>query len=281
MSNYRTEAFTRLDAAGFARTDAVYQRAQAATGRWLDTRFDRVDTAIDRQAVMLFLAELVHDSPSRTHTLARLRGAQAAFRWRERHLVIPSTRLVLDVLGGPGLTSAPFTAGLASRIRAGTANPVLAAVLALALVTGMEPLALATLPWTSLSPDNDVLHVSWTDPYRQLRIPDPALPQANALFHVPPAARALLAAARHFAQPSPDPRVAGRMFAAIPFSPGRIAAAAANATIPLRGQATDLAFTWQTRIGIAHAHGFGGPGDTRFIADQHFDPTGTRRSAAA
>ena len=102
--------------------------------------------------MQLFLTWLVHDSPSRHHTLARLRGAQAGFRLHGLMLNIPPSQRLLDVLSGPGLNAPLVTAQTAGRIRAGVAHPVIAAGIAAVLVTGVQALALASTPWEALSP---------------------------------------------------------------------------------------------------------------------------------
>ena len=68
------------------------------------------------------MARLVHDSPSRGHTLARLRGAQG-FRLhgvQAGHSPIPAE--TFDVLSGPGLNAPLVTIQTAGRIRAGVAT---------------------------------------------------------------------------------------------------------------------------------------------------------------
>ena len=162
--------------------------------------------------MQLFLTWLVHDSPSRHHTLARLRGAQAGFRLHGLMLNIPPSQRLLDVLSGPGLNAPPVTAETARRIRAGVAHPVIAAGIAAVLVTGVQALALASTPWDALSPENDTLQLTWQPPGREL-VPasltaSPA-PATTAVFHVPAAARPLLQAARHFSRSAPGHRAAG------------------------------------------------------------------------
>src|SRR5207248_9683525 len=77
IRNYRSKAFAQLGPAGFARIDAVYRHGRDAACRWLSTRPAPGPAAVSHQNVQLFLTWLVHDSPSRHHTLARSRGAQA------------------------------------------------------------------------------------------------------------------------------------------------------------------------------------------------------------
>jgi hypothetical protein len=105
IRNYRSKAFDKLGPAGFARTDAVYRHGRDAACRWLNTHPGPGPSVASQQSVQLFLAWLVHDSPSRRHTLARLRGAQAGFRLHGFRLDVPPSERVLDVLSGPGLNA--------------------------------------------------------------------------------------------------------------------------------------------------------------------------------
>ena len=104
---------------------------------------------------------------------------------------------------------------------------MIAAGIAAVLVTGVEPLALASMPWEALSPQNDALRLTWHPPNRtlirasQVTARNPAT--TTAVFYIPAAARPLLQAARQFSRSSPGHRPAGRLFAATPFSNERIA----------------------------------------------------------
>jgi hypothetical protein len=120
IRNYRSKAFSQLGPAGFARTDAVYRHGRDAACYWLSTRPEPGAAAVTCQSVQLFLTWLVHDSPSRHHTLARLRGAQAGFRLHGLMLNLPPSQRLLDVLSGPGLNAPLVTAQTAGRIRAGS-----------------------------------------------------------------------------------------------------------------------------------------------------------------
>ncbi len=254
IRNYRTKAFSQLGPAGFARTDAVYRQGREAACHWLSTHPAPGPAAASDHSVQLFLAWLVHDSPSRTHTLARLRGAQAGFRLHGFKLDIPPSQWVLDVLSGPGL-DAP-------------------------LVTGVEPLALASMPWEALSPQNDALRLTWHPPNRTLIRASQVTtrtPATTAVFYVPAAARPLLQAARHFSRSSPVHRPAGRLFAATPFSNERIAGAAANCKILLPSRRS-LQGMWQTRVTCTRVDSFGTRFDASFADDQSFDP-GPRSAA--
>lgn len=274
IRNYRSKAFEQLDPARFARIDAVYQHGRDAACHWLSTRPAPGPAAARNQDVQLFLTWLVHDSPSRPHTLARLRGAQAGFRQHGRNLGIPPSEWILDALSGPGLDAPLVTAQTAGQIRAGVAHPVIAAAIAAMLITGVQPLALASTPWEALSPQNDALRLTWHPPNRRLIRAcqvTPGNPATTAVFHVPAAARPLLAAARHFSCSAPGHRPAGRLFAATPFSNERIAAAAANCKIPLPAQQS-LQAMWQTRVTCSRADSLGTRLDASFAADQSFDP---------
>ena len=274
IRNYRSKAFSQLGPAGFARTDAVYRHGRDAACHWLSTRLEPGAAAVSCQSVQLFLTWLVHDSPSRHHTLARLRGAQAGFRLHGLMLNIPPSQRLLDVLSGPGLNAPLVTAQTARRIRAGVAHPVIAAGIAAVLVTGVQALALASTPWDALSPENDTLQLSWHPPSRQLVPASPAAspaPATTAVFHVPAAARPLLQAARHFSRSAPGHRADGRLFAATPFSNKRIGAAAANCKIPLPAEPS-LTAMWQIRVTCTRVEHFGTRFDASFADDQRFDP---------
>ena len=274
IRNYRSKAFAQLGPAGFARTDAVYRHGRDTACHWLSTRPGPDRTAVSSQSAQLFLTWLVHDSPSRHHTVARLRGAQAGFRLHGLMLNVPPSQRLLDVLSGPGLNAPLVTASTAGRIRAGVAHPVIAAGIAAVLVTGVQALALASTPWDALSPENDTLRLTWQPPGRTL-LPAPlaatAGPATTAVFHVPAAARPLLQAARHFSRSSPGHRAAGRLFAAMPFTNERLGAAAANCKIPLPAQPS-LAAMWQIRVTCTRVAYLGTQLDSGFKDDQDFDP---------
>ena len=274
IRNYRSKAFAQLGPAGFARTDAVYRHGRDAACHWLSTRPGPGRTAVSGQRVQLFLTWLVHDSPSRHHTLARLRGAQAGFRLHGLMLSIPPSQRLLEVLSGPGLNAPLVTAQTAGRIRAGVAHPVIAAGLAVVLVTGVQALALASTPWDALSPGNDALRLTWQPSGRMLipaSLAATAGPATTAVFHVPAAARPLLQAARHFSRSAPGHRAAARLFAATPFTNERIGAAAANCKITLPAQPS-LAAMWQTGVTCTRAGYLGTRFDSSFKDDQDFEP---------
>ncbi len=118
-------------------------------------------------------------------------------------------RRLRHVLSGPGLNAPLVTAQTAGRIRAGVAHPVIAAGIAAVLVTGVQPLALASMPWEALSPQNDDLRLTWHPPNRRLIRASQVTartPATTAVLYIPAAARPLLRAARHFSCSSPGHR---------------------------------------------------------------------------
>jgi len=254
VAHYRAEAFRRLSPAAFARVDAVYRHGFDAACAWLRTQVVlRTLAAVDPaglERVHAFLTGLVHDSSTRRHTLTRLRGAQAGFLAHGVLLTIPNTEDLLTVLSGPGLNSAPVTTQIIDRIRAGVTHPMIAAALAACLFTGLTPRALL---YSGLARDADTLRVPFRP--RQTRVFTAITRTAPtsttaAVFHIPPAARPLLRAARHFAQHAlPKP---GRL----PFTPTtmtteQVTAAATACHITLPDQPADLVATWQIRVTCA------------------------------
>jgi hypothetical protein len=141
----------------------------------------------DVEGLHRFLTELVADSPSRRHTITRLRGAQAGFLHHGLHLALPAD---LHGAHGPGLTTLPFTEVTAARLRAGVAHPVHAAAMATAMFTALAPDVLATIPISLLAEDAAVLRVPADR--------SGTLPRIPASYFVPAPARPLLLAARTF-----------------------------------------------------------------------------------
>jgi hypothetical protein len=141
----------------------------------------------DSEGLHRFLTELVADSPSRRHTITRLRGAQAGFLHHGLHLALPAH---LDGAHGPGLTTLPFTEVTAARLRAGVAHPVHAAAMATAMFAALDPDVMATIPIGLLAEDGAVLHV----PAKR----GGPLSRITASYFVPAPARPLLLAARAF-----------------------------------------------------------------------------------
>lgn len=61
------------------------------------------------EQLQTILAELVHDSPTRRHTVTRLRGAQARFLAHGLLLTVPTPADLLGTLNGPGLNTVLVT----------------------------------------------------------------------------------------------------------------------------------------------------------------------------
>jgi hypothetical protein len=255
----------------------------------LDTHLTGAGKVLDIAQVQLFLAELVQDSPTRNHSLARLRGALAAFRARSFDLKLPPWQLmVTGQLTGPGLDhgAAGLSVPVLERIRAGVAHPTIGAGIALSLLTQLPILFLHSLPWEALSPDNDALRLTWFPQYATL-VPSTFTIRRQhpitAVFPVPPAVRPLLQAVRCFAAESDN--TTGRLFASTSFTFEHIGAAAAHCKITLpdqhRHRAANLLQTWQSRITCTYTSYLGSKFDTRFIADQAFAPNSHVRAASA
>lgn len=192
----------------------------------------------DVPGLQLFLSELVADSPSRRHTVARLRGAQAGFLLHGLLLSLPEN--LFTAASGPGLTSVPLTEGIAARIRAGVANPIHAAALAAALFTGLDPTSLAPCPINALSDDCAALdllgHVAGYE------LVGPA-----GMFFVPEAARPLLNAARTFLHLRGS-NASKRLFSAgIGANATRLAASAISCQLPLPATPHPARDSWHIR----------------------------------
>jgi hypothetical protein len=147
---------------------------QIRSSRWGDT-----------DGLALMLSTLAASSPSRRHTVARLRGAEAGFLREGLLLALPAR---LPRLPGPGMGPVAFTDRLAARIRARVAHPVLAATLAIEAFTGLDHDTVRGMPRQALSVDATTL---------RLRIQQGARPVV-ALYFVPVSARGLLRAARAY-----------------------------------------------------------------------------------
>lgn len=194
--HWRAAVYRALPAADFARADTLYRHGFAAACAWIG-EYRQLGSDVDER-IQALLVRLVHDSPTPRHTLAQLRGAQAGFLAHGQHLAIPD----LTGLGGPGLTSTALTDDLAARIRAGTGNPVLAAGLALALITGLDLPELLGFAVEDLSGSCQQVRIPLQyalSPHgergyhlaAELLQPD----SAGAVFHVPRPARPLIRAA--------------------------------------------------------------------------------------
>ncbi|MEU5757437.1 hypothetical protein [Nocardia sp. NPDC047648] len=151
-----------------------------------------VDEWNDILSLYRFLGSLVADSPSRGHTITRLRGAQAAFLLHGLRLDLPPD-LAYSV--GPGLTTVPIDHDVIARVRARTADPVDAAALVTALFTGATAMELNAIPCVALTADALIFN----GPIGYTHAPD------LYVWVIPPSARTLLYDARVSQESRPTP----------------------------------------------------------------------------
>ena len=239
VAHYRAEMFRRLDPAGFARVDDAYLHGFDEACRWLRSQTISGLIGVAQEQLQTILAELVHDSPTRRHTVTRLRGAQAGFLAHGLLLTVPTPPDLLGTLNGPGLNTVPVGGRLIDRIRGGVAHPVTAAGLATTLFTGIRPPA---LQYSGLTTDADAVQVICRPVGTGTR-PGPVI---TALFPIPRVARPLLQAAHQYCRyllPHPG----RRLFTPAAMSTEQVRAAAVACRIELPEQA-DLVTAWQARI---------------------------------
>ncbi|MGY2011749.1 hypothetical protein ACW9HJ_33055 [Nocardia gipuzkoensis] len=151
-----------------------------------------VDEWNDILSLYRFLGGLVADSPSRGHTITRLRGAQAAFLLHGLRLDLP-TDLPYSV--GPGLTTIPIDHDVIARVRARTTDPVDAAAITTALFTGATAMELNAIPCVALTADALIFN----GPIGYTRASD------LYVWVVPPVARPLLYEARAYQESRDTP----------------------------------------------------------------------------
>ncbi|MEU6189353.1 hypothetical protein [Nocardia sp. NPDC047038] len=179
-----------------------------------------VDEWNDILSLYRFLGGLVADSPSRGHTITRLRGAQAAFLLHGMRLDLPPD-LAYSV--GPGLTTVPIDDDLVARVRARTADPVDAAAIVTALFTGATAMELNAIPCVALAADALIFN----GPIGYTHAPD------LYVWVIPPSARPLLYEARVHQESRPTPNT--KLFAGAIGGAGfrlRRLAAACEVTLP-------------------------------------------------
>lgn len=152
----------------------------------------QIDEWHDTLGLYRFLGELVSASPGRAHTIARLRGAQAAFLLHGMRLDLPPD---LTYSVGPGLTTTRLDEGTVERIRARTGNPVDAAALTTVLFTGATVMELNAIPCVSLTPEALI----FTGPIGCTRAAD------VYVWVIPTSARPLLSAAREYQETRAHP----------------------------------------------------------------------------
>jgi hypothetical protein len=254
MPHYRADMYRKLPPDMFARIDTLYRHGMDTACDWLGLHPHpgphRREPDDHGEDVDRFLVELVHNSPTRQHTTALLRGAQAGFLAHGYLLDIPP----LTPLTGPGLTSHPITVAVAERIRANVTHPLTAAGVALALITGVGTNSLTQLPVNAISADLDTVAISW--PGRNWNTPKRARPAlwisapdaATAIFHVPAAARPLLHAAVTYHRLTRNPESEQQLLPSRFANPAALASAASHCQLPLRGHQPGLLGAWQLRI---------------------------------
>ncbi|MDJ0324327.1 hypothetical protein QMG61_11195 [Cryobacterium sp. PH31-AA6] len=251
VAHFRAEAYRRLDAVSFARVDAAYQHGQQAACDWL-SRPAPDETWTGTEHVQLFLTGLVPDSPTRAHTLARLRGAQAGFLEHGLLLDVPPARDLMDVLSGPGLNALPVSPDALQRIRTGVAHPMVAAGVATALFTGISPQGMSYATLAAHRPDLVALRLAWRPQMTKMvpKLIKQTAPTVStwAVFHVPVAARPLLRAAASFAIQQQPAATRPRLFEPPAATNKRIQAAADHCQIALPVQPPTLEATWQIRV---------------------------------
>ena len=271
VMSWRRRAAGLLGPRRFARADAIYRTATELTDAWLSdwrpARWPRYDDE------HLFLFWLVADSPSRTHTLIRIRGYEAAFRRHQRIVSAPAAGDLLnpDRLGGPGLSGRHVTDEIAEQIRAGVAHPVVAAALVTSMFTGVSLKVLRAATWAGCSPDQSTLLLSRdrSEP-RVFSLPMP-MTHARVWFHIPLAARPILRAAHTYNGITTDGT--GRMFPPELVSTEQLRQARQACGIAMYREAQDLDRVWVTRFGPdRNITSYQTAEQEEFLIDQNFDP---------
>lgn len=271
VTSWRRRAAKSLGPRRFARADAIYRTATELTDSWLsDWRPARWPAPDEDDPFMLWL---VADSPSRTHTLIRIRGYEAAFRRHNRILTAPAAGDLLnpDRLGGPGLSGRHVTNEIAEQIRSGVSHPVVAAALVTSMLTGVSLKVLRAATWAGCSPDQSTLHLSRdrSEP-KVFSLPMP-MKHASVWFHIPRPARPILRAARTYSGISTDGT--GRMFPPELVSTEQLQQARHACGIAMYREAQDLDRVWVTRFRPAHkVTSYQAADQEEFRLDQSFEP---------
>jgi hypothetical protein len=207
LSRFRADARLTLPAEQFAALDAHYQHGIHAAERYLSLRakLERFDPPVNpgrarplplhyRDPIGLqgFLCELAGTAARPAAALARIRGAQAGMFAGGISLQVPTD---LASARGPGLSGVCVDADLVAAIRRGIANPHLAALLALAALTGLSAQELTVSSVTRADRPGFEFYGVRT---RSLSLP-------AAYYRLPDPARPLLAAATSFLEHTRDP----------------------------------------------------------------------------
>ncbi|MFD6857901.1 hypothetical protein ACFWCF_11265 [Rhodococcus sp. NPDC060090] len=226
-ATFLLDAAAVLSRADYTRVAAIYHHAAETTGRRLTTCGRSPDLAQRMLAYLpaqrshlrtlygtiphgrarrwhatvglcRLLGDLVADSPGRTHTLIRLRGARAAFERHGLTLTLPPN---LNHMVGVGLSTTPITEQVIARIRAHVANPAHAAALATVLFTGAAYRELTFLQRCAVTGDTIIFTGTRGAGH----------PADLGVWVIPPPARPLLHAAVVFQETRTGP--ADRLFA--------------------------------------------------------------------
>ncbi|MFD9149696.1 carboxymuconolactone decarboxylase family protein [Streptomyces diastaticus] len=243
VAAWRADCWRRQNATDFAHTDGQYRASYAAARTWLTRTLPPPPapacgtepvggpaeptpfTLQETEAVRLFLARLTVSSPSAQHTVARVRGAQAAFLSRSLLLNVPDD---LTSRAGPGITTVPLTPRTVHTITVRLPNPLRAAAIAALLFTGTDTSLLSMTQIASVDKDGTTVAID-----RDSRINIGEAPGPRHLYAIPPRARPLLHAAVEFRRRTPRTADNHGLFANCFGTTPRFEALIADAGIPV------------------------------------------------
>jgi hypothetical protein len=243
VAAFRADCWRRQNATDFAHTDGQYRAGYAAARTWLTRTLplqptppevtEDADhpveptpfTLQETEAARLFLARLTLSSPSAAHTVARVRGAQAAFLSRSLLLNVPDD---LASCAGPGLTTVPLTPRTVHTITVRLPNPLRAAAIAALLFTGTDTSLLSMTQIAGVDKDGTTVAID-----RDSRINIGEEPGPRHLYAIPPRARPLLRAAVEFRRRTPRTADNHGLFANCFGTAPRFEALIADAGIPV------------------------------------------------
>ncbi|WP_257574132.1 hypothetical protein [Streptomyces sp. JJ66] len=248
VAAFRADCWRRQNATDFAHTDGQYRAGYAAARTWLTRTWltrtlppqptppevtEEADhpaeptpfTLQETEDVRLFLARLTVSSPSAQHTVARVRGAQAAFLSRSLLLNVPDD---LTSRAGPGLTTVPLTPRTVHTITVRLPNPLRAAAVAALLFTGTDTSLLSMTQIAGVDKDGTTVAID-----RDSRINIGEEPGPRHLYAIPPRARPLLHAAVEFRRRTPRTADNHGLFANCFGTTPRFEALIADAGIPV------------------------------------------------
>lgn len=174
-----------------------------------------------------FLVCHIAGSPTKAHTIAILRGAQAGFLLHGVHLTLPTRP---QHLVGPGFADPVFTTEVAERIRSRILDPAHAGALTAVLATGISAFDVTLLSLRKLAPDAATLEC-------HTRIDDVPYP-------IPRWGRDLLAAARAFAVLHGDHNFDSFLATGVGVQGQTLAATAQACDLQLNGLVTGDQYPW-------------------------------------